>query len=161
MGENEGAAPASGPVGSAESGRPDRSLTLSLSSFNCRVRGNLSGARACCGGVAEMQPGQALHLVWREAGRPTGGVLPLHLLVNGAHPRIVLVDLLIPRQAEGGVDPVGDAGPPGAVVDGDPNRPVQDAGGVEDVVDLLVLQQAVCMNPGARDVEAGAGKGIV
>ena len=81
--------------------------------------------------------------------------------MDGHHPRVVLADLERSPPPHPGVDPVGDSGQAGPVVDGDSERPVEDAGGVEDVVDLFILQQAVGVDARAGHVEAGAGKGIV
>ena len=56
---------------------------------------------------------------------------------------------------------MGDAGHAGLVGDGDADGPVQDLGGVEDVVDLLVLDQPVGVDAGAGDVEVFAHEGVV
>src|SRR6266480_4390718 len=130
-------------------------------SINSPVAGNLLAARGRCQGVAEMQRGEGLHLVRREPRAAAGLVLPLDLLVDGRHPGVVFAHLGCALQPQCRVDPVGDAGQPGPVVDGDAERPVENTRRVEDVVNLLVLEQAVGVNAGAGHVEAGAGEGVV
>src|SRR6266480_3285583 len=130
-------------------------------SINSPASGNLLAARGRCRGVAEMQRGEGLHLVGREPRAAAGLVLALDLAVDRRHPGVVFAHLGRALQAQRRVDPVGDAGQPGPVVDGDAERPVENARRVEDVVDLLVLEQAVGVNAGAGHDEAGAGKRIV
>ena len=81
--------------------------------------------------------------------------------MNGDHARVVFAYLGRPAQAQRRVQPVGDPRQSRTVVDGDPQRPVEDASGIEDVVDLFVLEQPVGVDARAGDVEAGAGKGVV
>src|SRR2546423_2245900 len=161
------AAGAAGGTGCPESGcgagvrSPSIFLWAMPHSINSPVAGNLLAARGRCQGVAEMQRGEGLHLVGRESRAAAGLVLPLDLTVDGRHPGVVFAHLGGALQAKRRVDPVGDAGQPGPVVDGNAEWPVENARRVEDVVNLLVLEQAVGVDAGAGHVEAGAGERIV
>src|SRR5712691_11570973 len=106
---------------------PSSFIALMPHSINSGDQVNLLAARARCRGVAKLQPSQGLHLIGGEPCAPAGLVLALHLAVDGDHPRVVLPHLGGAFEAQGGVDPVRDAGQPGAVVDRDPERPVEDA----------------------------------
>ena len=81
--------------------------------------------------------------------------------VDEAHGRMLLRDLALFGQVEIAVDPVGHTRTARLVGDDDGHRAVEDARGVEDVVDLFVLGKAVHMNARAGSVEIAAHKGIV
>jgi hypothetical protein len=83
--------------------------------------------------------------------------LPLDRGVHRLHARIALGEV----EPELAVQPVGDPGRARLVVDRDADRPPEQPGRVEDVVDLLVLQQPVDVHPSARDVEVGAEQRVV
>ncbi|EKD36965.1 MAG: hypothetical protein ACD_75C01308G0001 [uncultured bacterium] len=66
---------------------------------------------------------------------------------------MTLVNGVIPREPEMGVDPEGNPGLAGLVGDHRDNRPLQNLCRVEDIVDLFTLDQTVDMNTGPGDVE--------
>ena len=68
--------------------------------------------------------------------------------------------MILALEAEVAVHPVGDAGQAAVAVHGHGGGAVEDGGGVEDVVDFLVLEQAVGVDAGAGHVEVTAHEGL-
>ena len=105
---------------------------------------------------------ELLHLLVGEVGGATLLVGLHDGVVDAAHRGVPLGDLGgRARELEVVVDPVGDAGAAGLVGDDDGHGATKDAGGVEDVVDLFVLGDAVHVHAGRGGVEVAAHEGVV
>ena len=103
---------------------------------------------------------QRFQLDITDGGVASLGILRVNPVLDVRQPRVALVYFLIAFEVEICVDPNGQAGQSRMAVDNDNGRTVEDFGGVEYVVNLLVFEQPVGVNAGARGLNALPVKGV-
>ena len=84
------------------------------------------------------------------------GVEGVHLLLDRCHQRVLLAHGIFALETEIAVEPVSDTGQSAVAVHGHGGGTVENGGGIEDVVDFLILEHAVGVDAGALREDAFA-----